>query len=259
MQDEQLENLILKAQAHDETAREKLLEDFRPFAVEVASRLCKRRLEFENDDELSIALVALNQAIDSYDALQGKQFKNYAALIIKSRLIDYFRKEGRHFHHSLDAADAEHQELRQWETHHAWIKYQDEQSRLEWAEEIVHFEQRLQTFGISMQKLERIAPKHQDTREKLLEVAQHISSRKDMVLYIHSTKRLPMKEIVSSCNVSKKALKRGRQYIIALFLILTEEDFSHFRSLFDLEHQKTAAQNKNYYGISKGGSPNGKI
>ncbi|MCT8137758.1 hypothetical protein H1D32_08295 [Anaerobacillus sp. CMMVII] len=38
-------------------------------------------------------MIALNKAIDTYDAIKGRTFLNYVYLLIKRDLIDFFRKE----------------------------------------------------------------------------------------------------------------------------------------------------------------------
>lgn len=47
--------------------REKFIEENRDFVYKIASSICKRRLSWQNDDELSIALIAFNKAIETYD------------------------------------------------------------------------------------------------------------------------------------------------------------------------------------------------
>ncbi|MCJ7690752.1 MAG: hypothetical protein MUO60_15750, partial [Clostridiaceae bacterium] len=56
-----------------------------------ASKLCKRNLTWENDEELSIALMAFNIACDKYDKTKGN-FYGFCKIIIKNALIDSFRK-----------------------------------------------------------------------------------------------------------------------------------------------------------------------
>ena len=46
--------------------REEFIQNHKPFIVKVSSELCKRYLTWGHDEELSIALVAFNEAIDSY-------------------------------------------------------------------------------------------------------------------------------------------------------------------------------------------------
>ncbi len=49
-------------------------------------------MEYGIDEELSIALMAFNEAIDGYDTSKGS-FLSFAKLVINRRLIDYLRKK----------------------------------------------------------------------------------------------------------------------------------------------------------------------
>ena len=46
------------------------------------------------DDELSIAMMAFHEAIGGYSRTRGS-FLKYAAMLIRSRLVDYSRREQR--------------------------------------------------------------------------------------------------------------------------------------------------------------------
>lgn len=239
MHEEQLKDLIAAAQEGNEEAREKLIRSYRTFIVEIASRQCRRNLEWENDDELSIGLQAFNQAIDNFNNSYNKKFQHYAAMIIKSRLIDYFRKESRHHHLPFDGNTAEGGEFKRWEVKASWEKYWKEEEVRERAEEMRFFEHALKQFGISLQKLERSSPVHRDTRERLVDIARVIVECEKHRSYLNHRKRLPLKQLEQTLNVSRKVLKRGRNYIIALFLIMTREEFSGLRDLFSLEKKAT--------------------
>ena len=65
-----------------------------PFIRSETAKFLKRDPSPE-DDELSIAMFAFYEAIRSYSPIKGA-FLKYAALQIRSRLIDNYRKERRH-------------------------------------------------------------------------------------------------------------------------------------------------------------------
>ena len=56
---------------------------------------CISRICTDQDDEYSIALIAFHEAILGYEKNRGAFF-NYASMLIRSRIIDYQRKEARH-------------------------------------------------------------------------------------------------------------------------------------------------------------------
>ena len=83
-------------------AADRLIGDYLPFIRSETAKFLKRPPR-EEDDELSIAMIAFHEAIGGYQPRRGS-FLKYAALLIRSRLIDYERKERRHRGHlSLDA------------------------------------------------------------------------------------------------------------------------------------------------------------
>ena len=45
------------------------------------------------DDEASIAMIAFNEAIDAYDDSAGASFLSFAEIVIKRRMVDYFRRK----------------------------------------------------------------------------------------------------------------------------------------------------------------------
>ncbi len=237
MRQYRLEELLKKACSGSEAAREELINSYKSYIKEVAAGCCGRPLEWENDDELSIALLAFNEAVESYDQSLGKEFKNYARMVISSRLIDYFRKETRHRHLPLETVDELGETDRRWEMNTAWDNYREQQVQRERAEEMVYFEQVLHEYGMSLTKLEQSSPKHRDTRDNLVSIAEFTTGHEKFAAYIRRYKKLPLKELALATGTSKKVLKRGRQYILALFLILINKEFTYLRSLFSLPSQ----------------------
>ena len=65
------------------------------FIRQVAGRHIGRVLEWGRDEELSVALVAFNSAIDIFEYQRGNNFMSFAAMIFKRRLIDLHRSRSR--------------------------------------------------------------------------------------------------------------------------------------------------------------------
>ncbi len=91
----QLTELVLAAQNGDSSARERVLQDYRPFFLRVASSSCRKYLVLGRDDEASIAMIAFNEAIDSYNSEGGASFLSFAEIVIKRRMVDFFRRQSR--------------------------------------------------------------------------------------------------------------------------------------------------------------------
>lgn len=205
--------------AGDGQAREDLLAALKPFVVGVASRHCQRVLAWSLDDELSIALEALNEAVERFDADRGIPFLAFARLVIRSRLNDYLRREGKK--PLLGLADTAEDGLE----HPALIaqateKYLADNEVRDRAVEIAEFGQLLSRFGLSFDELVKISPKHQDTRRTLQECARVLVDRPELMETLRERRRLPIGDLQSATGVHMKTLERGRKYIIAMALLL---------------------------------------
>jgi len=88
------ENEEALAAAADPDLRESYLSSQRLHVLKLASRILGRYLT-ESDDEWMIAMMGLNQALDTYDVGKG-EFWPYAQVVIRSRLMDYTRSSARH-------------------------------------------------------------------------------------------------------------------------------------------------------------------
>lgn len=74
-------------------ARERLIEHYLPFARTQAAKLYRNRnsREFEFDDYLQFATIALIESIDRYDPSRGAAFKTYATTRITGATLDGVR------------------------------------------------------------------------------------------------------------------------------------------------------------------------
>lgn len=73
-----------------------MIEDYQPFIATSVSRVCKRYIDQEQDDEFSIGLIAFNEAIDSFHEGKGSSFFTFARLVISRKVIDYIRQQKHH-------------------------------------------------------------------------------------------------------------------------------------------------------------------
>jgi len=87
------DGLLVRARRGDAVARETLLDRYTPFTLKVASQVTGGYVELGRDDEASIALMAFNESIDSYDPARGASFLGFARAVIRRRLIDLYRRD----------------------------------------------------------------------------------------------------------------------------------------------------------------------
>lgn len=218
-----LNELVSKAQKGDQEVMNDLLLAFTPFMKKTASFICKRYID-EHDDEFSIALTGFHEAILQFNPEENASLTTYSYLIIKRRLIDYFRKEESSngpIQLLKEKDDSTGPEVRHYELDQSSIQfYSREQQAIERREEIIEYSKVLKDYGLSFDELTKASPKHKDSRKTAIQIAQIIAETPEFFTYLTQNKKLPMKELVSTVEVSRKTIERHRKYIIAVTLLL---------------------------------------
>ncbi|WP_242652450.1 RNA polymerase sigma-I factor [Desulfofarcimen acetoxidans] len=224
------------AREGDAKSREDILEMYKPLIGKITSNLCQRRLEWGRDDELSIGLIAFNEAIDRYKEDCRVPFPAYARIVVRSRLTDYFRKEARHNAANLQPFfnDGEQGE-NPAEIAKSWDNYYQEVAARESELEILQYEKMLSNYGISFDNLVKSSPKHRDSRLAQLQAARILASDTNLMQDLLTKKKLPIQELSLIAGIHRKTLERGRKYIIATALIFYyHEDFLYLSSYVNI-------------------------
>jgi len=229
--DLEIDRGILLVQQGSEDAREGLIKKYLPFILKVTARTCKRFVYLEDDDEVSIALMAFNEALNKYNANQKTSFFTFAEMVIRNRLIDYFRqvKQGtRDIPWSSLLCEEDKQESSTTTLDKlTWQKAVEAHYEQEIAEmrrdEIREYSEKLEEFGIEFKDLVKESPKHQDARMSAYQVAKLICEKGSYLDHLLKTKTLPLKTLGNEVQVSRKTLERRRKYIIALVIIIWGE------------------------------------
>lgn len=224
--------LLDKAQKGDICSRDELIGSNRGFIRRISSYICKRSLDWANDDELSIALLAFNEAIDSFNPDKGAEFMTYCSMLMKSRLIDYFRKN-KNPHISLDSMEDE--ELSLIESKEALDRYSISHAAEERAVEIRMFNRELLDYGVSIADLTVNCPKHKDTRRQLFQVAARVSMEKKTISMLKKNKMLPIKDVMDTTGVKRKFLEQWRKYLIALLVIVSSDEYLYLKEYLDFD------------------------
>ena len=213
----------------------RLVEEYKPFIASCVQGVTGRYVRYGEDDELSIAMMAFVEAINSYEISKGN-FLSFARNVIKRRLIDYFRKENKHSanvsisdyirdedeENEVDITDreaiakhseAEISEYRRWEL---------EQLKLE-----------LSKWDISFFELVEVSPKADKTRKAYADIIKSLLSQPELIKLIKVKKYLPVAEIEKITGIPRKTIERGRKYIIAVLIINTGDyeyikDYANF-------------------------------
>jgi len=218
--------LVERAQAGDEGAREELLRRYAPFAMRVASEVCGRYVELGRDDEASVALIALHEAVSSFRAERSPSFFSFAELVVRRRILDFQRREHRPetpFSSLVpegEEGDPPLLEIREPREGHTLVE-----EALDRLEEIGRFRAALEALGIRLEELPALSPRHRDARENCLRVARRIAARPELLRQVRERGTLPLSllEGEEGLPLGRKAMERQRKYILALVVVLSGE------------------------------------
>lgn len=215
---------ILKSVYEAKTDSQKaddFIRSYIPFIRSEASKAVSRQCT-EHDDEYSIAMMAFYEAIMSYERFRGA-FLPYASTVIKSRLIDYNRKESRHKNNiSLYQETSETDERELIETiPDKTDNFEELVNRQATQQEIQELSRVMKDFGISFSDVADNCPKQERTLKSCGDAIRYAADNKELLDLLLRTKKLPMAELVAGSGAERKTLERHRKYILAMLLVQT--------------------------------------
>lgn len=212
-------------------SRNDFIEKNRKFIYNATANICKRPLQWENDDELSIALIAFNNACDTYVEDKGNFF-SYAKVLMKNALIDYFRKSSNNPYLVFNSDDGDTEYIFD---KNSLTSYEHELEDLRRSEEIIAFSKELKQYRLSFEDLVKSSPSHKDTKDKLLNLSLACSNEASILQYIKNSKKLPVKEICLLAGANRKFIEKWRRYILTLILIFSNKEYIYLRSYLNIK------------------------
>jgi RNA polymerase sigma factor len=218
-----VEEMVKLIQQGDEKLQNELIHSYKPFIAKTVSSVCKRFI-YETDDEFSIGLIAFNEAIQKYNVEKGNSLIRFSEVLIKRRVIDYIRTQSKLQNISLDIdgnqndeGDHEGASIDAKLSIDAYKKKTENELR---KEDIVKFTEILKEFGLSFSDLLEQSPKHADARKNAILVAEILSENDELKEVFLTKKKLPIKQLETQVDISRKTIERNRKYIMAITLIL---------------------------------------
>lgn len=209
------------AAKEDSQKADDLIRAYIPFirseAAKFMGRLCT-----DQDDEYSIAMMAFYEAIMGYERIRGA-FLNYAAMLIRSRLIDYQRKEARHQGHiSLHTENGDEDDRQLIDTlADADDHYEASATREATRQEIEELSAVMAQFDVSFSDVADNCPRQERTLQACGAAIRYGAENPDLLDELLRTRKLPMAQLVSGSGAERKTLERHRKYILAMLLIQT--------------------------------------
>jgi len=207
---------IIKNGGSDE--REMLIIDYKPFIINIVSKEIGRFVSDGDCDELSIGLMAFNEAIDKFDTGISNSFFTFAEKVIKSRLIDYYRKEKKNLNTiPISYLNEFYEDEEIEENLFVDNRHIDNQNA---SEEMEDFIISLKMFEITIDDLIESSPKHIDARKNAVKIASQMVTDEMLMKKIMTNQKIPTAEIEKTYCISKKVLHKNKKFIIAVCLIL---------------------------------------
>lgn len=190
-----------------------LAERHKGFIIRTVSTLTGRYVSVEHDDAYIIALEGFAEAAAKYDSEKGS-FLSFAKLVMESRLKNYLAKETRTA--AVISLDALYESGLDFED-----GISEDERRLK--EEIEGYRQQLAYFGLDLELLADTAPKHRDTRENAIGIAEKTSRDKQTVSLTWQKRKLPIRAVARLAEVTEKVVKTGKHFILAALIIFVKK------------------------------------
>lgn len=204
----------------DREKADALLRDYLPFIRAQAAKQIGHPVS-DQDDAQSIAMIAFHEAILGYDPGRGA-FLPYAAMVIKSRIIDHQRREARHQGQlSLDAEQGDDSRPLLEEVADTRDRFAEAAGLAATQKEIAELAAVMAEFGVSFSDVAEQSPKQARTLEACTAAVRYAAAHESLLEELLRTKKLPMAALVRGAGVERKTLERHRKYVLAMLLILT--------------------------------------
>jgi RNA polymerase sigma factor len=220
----ELDTLILNAKA-DPSVREKLIKQHEFYILKCASKVSHRYIT-KSDDEWSVSLMAFSSAVDSYELNKGS-FLSFAELVIKRRLIDYMKSQGKYKTEvTVDPIvfDTEPEEEGEDAAIRMAVANQvSKQDRGDLKLEIEEANKTFSKYGFSFFDLSECSPRAGKTKNACAKAVNYVLLNPLLITDLRNTKQLSLKVIENNTHVPRKILERHRKYIIAAIEILSGE------------------------------------
>ena len=205
----------------DMTAADSFISDYIPFIKAQVSKLMKRRVNIQQDDEYSVAMIAFHEAINGYSKTRGT-FLSYASLLMRNRIIDFWRKNNRHNQVISINAPTSNEDQTIEDSLTDDEDYEENLAiREATKEEIIELSTQLRAFDVSLTDIADNSPKQERTLAACKRVVAYVKEDAELMEDFLRTKRLPLKKLTDGSKVARKTIERHRKYIIGLLLIYT--------------------------------------
>jgi RNA polymerase sigma factor len=207
----------------DRHALNTLLHDYVPFI-----KKCVSAAFFKNQskaDNLTEAMLAFAHSVQTYRSEDGA-FIQYAAVVIRNRLIDSARKELA-VQKPLFSLTAASEKKPNWEAGVSLQVFDRAEEEENLRIEIEAIDSEFSQWGFSWETLLKKCPKQERSRRIAAHIAEAVQTSPELLADTLKTRRLPVTRLAET--FPRKALEKYRHYIAAL-IILSQGDYPYVYS-----------------------------
>ncbi|NLL07334.1 MAG: sigma-70 family RNA polymerase sigma factor [Clostridiaceae bacterium] len=223
-------HIVERIKKGDKQLKEKFIEDYIPFVLKVVSSFYSSKIvDLKSSDEYSIGLMAFDEAIEKFDSDRGKSFIKFAELVIKRRMIDYFRNISSVCKNEIPFSYFSSKSYVDIEEQINLSNRGTEMDRYEFIYELKDFSEKLEDFGLNISNLPNYMPKHKDSKQMCIGIAKKIVENRKIYDKLRNKKYFHMKELSKIIDVHPKTVERNREFIICLCIIYGN-DYGNFKT-----------------------------
>lgn len=211
------QELLRQARCGDASARDELLRHYTGFIRQLVHRSA---CALDAQDAFEIGLEALNDAIQTYQPDKGSAFTTYATAVIRNRLADAKRIQGRtSLEHPFSSLAQDSCRAAAVEEQWCITEFEDPTDRMDLQHELHELTDILKAFGLTIANVLKTVPEHDDSRRLAIRLA--VTLAKDSGLYQSTLlrHRLPVSQLAVKSHVNRKTIQRHKAYILFVALI----------------------------------------
>lgn len=214
---------IIKKIRKDEYERNRFIEKYKPFLAHITSSICHKYVTYGVDEELSIALLAFNESIDRYSG-EGLFFE-FAKLVVRSRLIDYYKSKEYQEKQRNDSLENYDYIL----DYSSNTNYNEQLRKQRLKEEVEILAKELKIYNIEFEDLYNNSPKHKIKRNQINELTKQFIKDPFIVGTVIDKGQLPITFIVNNYKTTRKRIEPYRKYIMTIIIMVNGQ----FELLYD--------------------------
>lgn len=230
MEDSTTAQVIAIQETGSDKLRNQFLSDWQEKAYGIAKTHSRKFGRKPTDDELSVSLRAVNEAINSFHLDKHKQFGPFAYRVIINKLIDHFKQDKA----TVSYKTFDDEELTLIADKKVSSEYESMERSKDLAQqrrdELVKLERIMNNLNFTLKDILDSKPEHKDSLQEVQKLAMHIVGLKLGERFIKENPH--SRELIRLIGVDSRIIKRYRPYLTA-WIVTFVYNFPAMRSFLN--------------------------